>query len=187
MLGFHPALPSNQLGYLAGPLAVWRTDPRMPTMECTPQLEALALKQRADVIFGQAGPAMIGPAEIVVAMGNLIDGTMPDACRDLFHWAAVRTMSELEDQTAEQWCADHKWPFVGNDDGLTPARRLYGTYVEVAQSIRRQSASAIQPDRHPRQAALRVGEALHRFTTHEADAAAATDDAIRADALREHA
>jgi hypothetical protein len=187
MLGFHPALPSNQLGYLAGPLSVWRTDPRMPTMERTPELEALAMKQRADVIFGQAGPAMIGPAEIVVAMGNLIDGTMPDAYRDLFHWAAARTMSELDGQTAEQWCADHKWPFVGNDDVLAPAGRLYGTYVEVAQSIRRQSAGAIQPDRHPRQAVLKVGEALHRLSTHEADAAAAAGDTARAAALREHA
>jgi hypothetical protein len=187
MLGFHPALPSNQLGYLAGPLAVWRTDPRMPTMERSPELEGLAQKQRADVIFGQAGTAMVGPAEIVVAMGNLIDGTMPDAYRDLFHWAGARTMSELDGIGHQQWCTENKWPFVGDDDVLKPAGRLYGTYVEVAQSIRRMAASAVHPEHHPRQVGLSLGAALHRLITGlqaEAEAAGLTD---RADRLREHA
>jgi hypothetical protein len=187
MLGFHPALPSNQLGYLAGPLAVWRTDPRMPTMERTPELEGLAQKQRVDVIFGQAGTAMVGPAEVVVAMGNLIDGTVPDAYRDLFHWAGARTMSELDGVGHQQWCADNQWPFVSDDDVLKPAGRLYGTYVEVAQNIRRMAASAIQPDHHPRQVGLNLGQSLHRLITTlqtEAEAAGLTEQAER---LREHA
>lgn len=186
MLGFHPSLPSNQLGYLAGPLSVWRTDPRMPTMERTPELEALAMKQRADVIYGQAEPAtaMIGPAEIVVAMGNLIDGTMPDAYRDLFDWAASRTMSELDGMKPEQWCADHKWQFIANDEVLTPAGRLYGTYVEVAQNIRRTATSGVKLDRHPRLLTTRLGEALLKHIADQANQADAAGDTTHAEALR---
>lgn len=155
MLGFYDPTPRSQTAYLAGPLVNWRSDPRQPTMDRTHDVEALAFKQRALIAFGGGEPGqMVGPAEIVVAMGNLISNEMPKAYWKLYQWATLHTLSTLYGISIAEVMKDPDkagWPVIGDDDVLKPGGSLYETYQEVTTSLRRASIAALEnAPEHPR-------------------------------------
>jgi len=153
LLGHVRPLAANQVAALAGPLCVWRSTPGQPVIERVAELEALALKQRALLAFGGAAPGhMVGTAEIVVAAGNLMQGTIPSEYLEVYHWAAADVLGTLKDVAPEKVWADRAWsPLVADDDVLRPGGRLHPTYVEIATGIRRNVIAAMeQQEEHPR-------------------------------------
>ena len=59
-------------------------------------MERLAYKQKALIAFGGGRPGeMVGRAEIVIAMGNIVKGTSPDEYYEIFQWASLDTLQEV--------------------------------------------------------------------------------------------
>ena len=107
MLGLYEALPEKAATHVAGPLVNWRTHPQQPSFERIHDVEKLAYKQRALVAFGGGPPGqMVGTAEIVIAMGNLVQGTSPPDYYEVFQWASLDVLQEITGHTAEQILAD---------------------------------------------------------------------------------
>jgi hypothetical protein len=158
MLGFYLPLPPGQSAHLAGPLVTWRTHPNQPTLESVRDVEALAYKQRALIAFGAGKPGqMVGTAEIVCAMGNIIQGTSPPEYYEVFQWASLDTLSILSGEPPEQIVKDpekqaHGWKIIPDDEVIKPGGRLYPTYQEVATHIRRTAIAAMEKQpHHPRE------------------------------------
>ncbi len=147
MLGFYEPIPVGQAAHLAGPLVVWRTHPKQPTFERIDEVERLAYKQRALLAFGGGKPGqMVGSAEIVIACGNLVQGTSPPEYWDLFQWASLDVLSILTGNPPETILADpgkKAWRLIPDDEVLTPGGRLYPTYQIVSTTIRREAIAAM--------------------------------------------
>jgi hypothetical protein len=150
LLGLYDPIPTGQAGHLAGPLVQWRTHPGQPIYERIRDVEKLAFKQRSLIAFGGAKPGlMIGTAEIVIAMGNLIEGMSPPEYFELFTWASIDVLKTLTGDSAETILRDPAkkgWKIITDDDVLKPGGRLYNTYSEVATIIRREAIEALSKD-----------------------------------------
>ncbi len=144
-LGLYDPLPPNQSAYLAAPLMQWRSHPDMPTHDRTPEIESLAMSQRAEVVFGATKGVMVGPAEIVVAMNNCITDEVPEGYRKVFDWASVRVCAELEGLTLADAATKLKCDLIPDDAVLKPRGQYYNTYVEIAQNLRRTTVAALHP------------------------------------------
>jgi len=151
MLGFFDPLPRGQASHLAGPLSVWRTHRMQPTIERVPEIEALAMRQRALIAFGGAPPGHhVGTAEICVAMGNLYrdkdlgSADVPPEYHDVFVWASTDVLTKLQEKTPEEIVkAREGWRLISDDEVLKPGGRLHSTYTEIATSIRRTAIAAL--------------------------------------------
>jgi hypothetical protein len=157
MLGWSEPLGEKQVAALSGPTVAWRTFPNQPHFERVVDVERLAFHQRALIAFGGGAPGeMVGRAEIVTAMGNLIDdGEVPPEYIEIFRWASVDTLSAIQGHTKEQVLAQKDkagWKAIPDDDVVNPAGRLYATYQEICTSIRRETIAALEkaPMQHPR-------------------------------------
>jgi hypothetical protein len=156
MLGFYKPTPVAQAAYLAGPLINWRTHPSQPSFERIHEIETLAFKQRALIAFGGGKPGqMVGTAEIVIAMQNIVKGTSPAEYWEIYQWASVDVLCTLLGQTPEEVLKDpgkRDWKLIPDDEVTEPGGRLYPTYQEISTSIRREAIAAMdkQPN-HPRQ------------------------------------
>jgi hypothetical protein len=156
MLGYSKPLGEKQISALAGPLVAWRTDPRQPHFERVVDLERLAFHQRALIAFGGGKPGeMVGRAEIVYAMGNLLHGTSPPEYYEVFQWASVDTLAEIEGDSKAKILADREkdgWTAVADAEVTQPGGRLYATYQEICTSIRREAIAGLErnPAGHPR-------------------------------------
>lgn len=141
MLGYYNPLSPGQAAHLAGPLVNWRTHPNQPTYERVRDVEKLVFKQRALLAFGGGEPGqMVGTAEIVVACGNIMQGTMPSEYYEVFTWASLDVLSILTGDSKETILKDpgkKDWKLILDDEVLRPSGRLYKTYQEMATSIRR--------------------------------------------------
>ena len=155
MLGLYEALPEKAATHVAGPLVNWRTHPQQPSFERIHDVEKLAYKQRALVAFGGGPPGqMVGTAEIVIAMGNLVQGTSPPEYYEVFQWASLDVLQEITCHTAEQILADpgkKHWRKIPDAEVVQPGGRLYQTYQTICTTIRRELIAAMgnNPD-HPR-------------------------------------
>jgi hypothetical protein len=149
MLGFYDPVPSGQAAHLAGPLVNWRTHPDQPSFERIHEVEKLAFKQRALIAFGGYPPGqMVGTAEIVIAMGNIAQGTSPPEYYEVFTWASLDTLSIITGHSKEVILLDpnkRHWKLITDDDVLKPSGRLYQTYQEVCTNIRREAIAAQMP------------------------------------------
>ena len=63
---------------------------------------------RASLIAFGGGPPgqMVGTAEIVIAMGNIVQGTSPPEYYDIFQWASLKVIEELTGDKAEKVLKD---------------------------------------------------------------------------------
>ena len=147
LLGFYDPLPANQAAHIAGPIVQWRTHPDQPTFDRSPDVEALAYAQRALIAFSGGKPHhMVGTAEIVIAMGNIIEGESPPEYYEVFTWASVDVLKTLTDQTEEEIFVQENrkdWKKITDAEVVEPGGRLYPTYQEVATSIRRFTIAAM--------------------------------------------
>jgi hypothetical protein len=155
MLGFYKPISQGQAAHLAGPLVNWRTHPNQPTFERIHDVEKLAFSQRALIAFGGGKPGqMVGTAEIVIAMGNLVQGTNPPEYYDVFQWASLDVLKTLTGDSEETILANpgkRHWKKIANDEVLKPSGPLYSTYQTIATSIRREAIAAMdQQANHPR-------------------------------------
>jgi hypothetical protein len=193
MLGFYDPIPVGQAAHLAGPLILWRTHPGQPSFERIHDVEKLAYQQRALIAFGGGKPGqMVGSAEIVIAMGNLVEGTTPPEYYDVFQWASLDVLKTLTDDSAETILADpgkKHWKLITDDDVLKPTGRLYTTYQTIATSIRREAIAAMEKQpHHPRHylrpLAARFLEA-HIKVRAEAELEGLTDHVVRIEEAEE--
>jgi hypothetical protein len=189
MLGFYDPIPKGQAAHLAGPLINWRTNPKQPSFERIHDVEKLAYSQRALIAFGGGRPGqMVGTAEIVCAMGNLVQGTSPPEYYDVFQWASLDVLKTLTGDDEETILADpgkKSWKKIADDDVLKPGGRLYPTYQTIATTIRREAIAAMENKaNHPRQylrpLAVRFLES-HTKVSREAEAEGLTDIVERLD------
>jgi hypothetical protein len=156
MLGFYQPLPKGPAAHVAGPLVNWRTHPEQPHFERIHDVEKLAFSQRALIAFGGGRPGhMIGTAEIVIACGNILQGTSPPEYYEIFQWAGVDVLNILTGDTPETILADPSkkhWKQIPDEDVLRPGGRLYKTYETIATTIRREAIAAMNksPD-NPRE------------------------------------
>jgi hypothetical protein len=156
MLGHSKPLAEKQISALAGPLVAWRTDPRQPHFERVLDIERLAFHQRALIAFGGGKPGeMVGRAEICHAMGNILRGTSPPEYWEVFQWATIDTMAEIEGVTPERALKDREkdgFKAIPDADVIQPGGRLYATYQEVCTSIRREAIAGLERQAlgHPR-------------------------------------
>lgn len=155
MLGFYDPIPEGQAAHLAGPLVLWRTHPSQPTMDRIHDVEKLAYHQRALIAFGGGKTGqMVGTAEIVLAMSNLVGGTSPLEYYEVFQWASLDVLEILLGTPPEQSLKDPTkkgWKLITDDEVLKPTGRLYTTYQTIATSIRREAIAAMDTQaNHPR-------------------------------------
>lgn len=141
MLGFSDIMPEPAVRHLAGPLSIWRTHPDQPAYDQVDEVLSLAIKQRALIAFGGGPPdQMVGTAEIVMAIGNIIQGTCPPEYWEIYTWASVDVLRILSGDTAEQILAEKEnWKPIADDEVLKPSGRLYETYQTIATTIRREA------------------------------------------------
>ena len=155
LLGMYDPISVGQSGHLAGPLVAWRTHPSQPSFERIHEIEKLCYKQRALIAFGGGKPGqMVGTAEIVAAMGNIIQGESPSEYYEVFQWASLDVISIIAGISPEEALKDPTkkgWTLISDDDVLKPGGRLYQTYQEIATSLRREAIAHMNrsPD-HPR-------------------------------------
>jgi hypothetical protein len=155
MLGLYEALPQPAASHVGGPMVAWRTSPKQPSFERIEDVERLAYKQRALIAFGGGPPGqMVGVAEIVCAMGNIIQGTSPPDYYDIYQWASLKVIEELSGTKPEEVLNDPSkanWRLIPDADVLEPGGRLYATYQIICTNIRRESIaqSEANPD-YPR-------------------------------------
>jgi hypothetical protein len=189
MLGFYDPVPQGQAAHLAGPLVNWRTHPAQPSFERIHDVEKLAFKQRALIAFGGGKPGqMVGTAEIVIAMGNILQGTSPPEYYEVFQWASLDVLSTIMGHTPEQILADpskQHWTLIPDDTVIKPSGRLYAIYQTIATSIRREAIAAMDKQPHHPRAFLRP-LAEHFIRSHakvraEAEANGLTDLVARLD------
>jgi hypothetical protein len=156
MLGYYEPLPANQAARLAAPLVNWRSDRRQPTYERVSEIEMLALKQRALIAFG-GGPDdhMVGTAEIVVAMGNLHKGFMPEGWYEVFCWASTDVLQQVTGETADAIRKDKKWPAIPDADVVGSGGRFNAIYTIIVTEIRRTAIAALKDDPEAPRAYLR--------------------------------
>ena len=139
----------------AAPWSIGVSHPQQPSFERVHDVEKLAFKERSLIAFGGYHPGeMVGRSEIVLAMGNLIQGTSPPEYYSVFQWAALDVLQEITGHTAEKILADpgkKHWRKIPDADVVQPGGRLYETYQTVCTTIRRESISVStdNPD-HPR-------------------------------------
>jgi hypothetical protein len=155
MLGCYDPIPEPAAAHVAGPMVNWRTHPGQPTFERIEDVEKLALKQRALIAFGGYHPGeMCGRAEIVVAMGNILQGESPPEYYDVFQWASLDVLSTITGHSPEQILKDpgkKHWRAIDDDEVTRPGGRLYATYQTICTSIRRDSIAAMKANpEHPR-------------------------------------
>ena len=155
MLGFYAPMPLGQAAHVAGPIVNWRTSPEQPLFDRIREVEALAFKQRALLAFGAGKPGqMVGTAEILCAMGNIIEGDSPPEYYEIFQWAGVDVLKTLTGDSAEAILADpgkQNWKKIEDDEVVKPGGRLYPTYQNVCTSIRRYAIAALENShKHPR-------------------------------------
>jgi len=155
MLGLYEPVSEAAALHVSGPLVSWRTHPQQPSFERIHDVEKLVYKQRSLIAFGGYHPGqMVGTAEIVIAMGNLVQGTSPPEYYEVFQWAALDVLQEITGHTAEQILADPSkkhWKRIPDAEVVQPGGRLYAAYQTVATTVRRESISVNtdNPD-HPR-------------------------------------
>lgn len=157
MLGMYHPVSSGQSAYMAGPFSTWRSDRRQPTNERLPELEQLALKQRALIVFG-GGPEghLVGTAEIVLAMGNTHRELVPEPDWEVFRWAAADAMSKLLGISPARYCDNQEWTSVPKDDDvLKPGGKYNETYQKLADTIRRAAIGGLKGDPDAPRAMLR--------------------------------
>lgn len=157
LLGHSEPLREKQIAGLAGPLVNWRTFPNQPRFDRVIDVERMAFHQRALIAFGGGRPGeMVGRAEIICALGNMIDGEddVPPEYLEIYRWAAIDTLSLIkEEPKAHLLAKDHPdWPETTDEEVVHPEGRLYATYQEICTSIRRESVTALErnPINHPR-------------------------------------
>ena len=132
-LGFYPPLPTNQAAYLAGPFAAWQTDPKQPALDRLPEVEPLAVYDRASSAFGLFPPGMsVGPAEIVVAMCSLIQDLSPPDYYRLFQWAMARVKAQISGGTLAEAEEQAGWEHIPDEEVIVPGGSLYPTYQQAA-------------------------------------------------------
>jgi hypothetical protein len=156
MLGYYDPVPRGQAAHLAGPLVNWRTHPRQPTIDSFVDVEKLAFKQRALIAFGGGKPGqMVGTAEIVCAMGNIIAGTAPPEYYEIYQWASLDVLSTLLGEKPEELLKDPSkqgWKLIADDEVVTPGGRLYQIYQTICTSIRREAIAVMEKrPNHPRE------------------------------------
>ena len=153
MLGFTQAMPVSASKHLAGPMVTWRTHPDQPVYERVSDVEELANKQRALIAFGGGEPGqMAGTAEIVIAMGNIIEDTIPPGYLEIFNWASIDVLHRLTGNSRDQVMKDKPdWKVPSDDEVLKPSGRLHATYQEIVTSIRKESIKALPPNSDMRQ------------------------------------
>ncbi len=147
MLGFYDPLPKGPAAHVAGPLVNWRTHPEQPHLERIHDVEKLAFSQRALIAFGGGRPGhMIGTAEIVIAMGNIIEGGAPPEYYEIFQWASLDVLNIITGDAPKTILADpskEHWKQISDDDVLRPGGRLHKTYETIATTIRREAIAAM--------------------------------------------
>jgi hypothetical protein len=148
MLGYNEAMPEPAVKHLTGPLSIWRSSPDQPAYDQVDEVLSLAIKQKALIAFGGGKPGqLVGSAEVVVAIGNIIQGTCPPEYWDIFTWASIDTLSILTGNTTEQILAEKKtWKLIDDDEVLKPSGRLYNTYTEIVTTIRRAAIDNVRAD-----------------------------------------
>jgi hypothetical protein len=172
MLGHSAPLGHNQIAALAGPLVAWRTDPTQRHFERVHDVERLAYNQRALIAFGGGKPGeMVGRAEISHALGNMLLDRSPPEYLEVFQWASVDTLADIERVSKERVVKDREkdgWKLIPDEDVIQPGGRLYAAYQDICTSIRREAISGLErePTGHPR-AILRpfAAKALVEHTT----------------------
>lgn len=156
MLGYYDPLPKGPAEHLAGPFINWRAHPNQPTFERVQDVERLAFKQRALIAFGAGRPnETVGTAELCIAMGNLLkaDEQVPMDYQEVFWWAALDVLPVITGRSVESLLRDPEkrhWKIIPDRDVLTPGGRLYGTYVDLATSIRRTVVDGLERGTSPR-------------------------------------
>jgi hypothetical protein len=162
MLGFSEPVGEKQISALAAPLVAWRSYPNQPEFDRIIEVERLAYQQRALIAFGGGRPGeMVGRAEIVHALGNLLeedpvgDGNVPETHIEVWRWACIDTLMIIQSKSKEEILADAgkgDWADIPDDEIIKPGGRLYPTYQEICTHIRRDSIRVLEknPLRHPR-------------------------------------
>jgi hypothetical protein len=157
MVGYSKPLGEKQVAALAGDLVSWHDSPNQKKFDRVHDVERLAYHQRALIAFGGGRPdEMVGRAEIVNALGNLIGTTKwPAEYTDIFRWASLDTLSIIQGYSrAEVLAAKAKqgWTDISDEDVVKPGGRLYPTYQKICTQIRRESIAAMErePINHPR-------------------------------------
>ena len=131
------------------PRVVWRTHPKQPVLQRVQEVEQLAMKQRALIVF-QSAPFghLVGTAEIICATGNLHeDAGMPDPYLQVFHWAAVDVLATLTGKSKETIWNEKGWAVVQDEEVLSSKGRYHPTYQEIATAIRRHIIAHLE--QHP--------------------------------------
>lgn len=148
ILGLYQPIAQGPASYMAGPFSTWRSAREQPTSEHLPEMEHLALKQRALIVFGGASEGhLVGTAEIVLAMGNTHRELVPDAEFEVFRWASADAFGKLMGIPPARYCERQEWTRVPTDDDvLKPGGRFNNTYQKLADTIRRTAIGGIKND-----------------------------------------
>jgi hypothetical protein len=143
MLGLFEPLPTPAAHHLGAPMVAWQTSTHQPTFERVDDVERQAYKERALIAYGGGPPGMMcGPAEVVVAMGNTVQGLSPPEFYELFQWASLKTLETLFGTKPEEALKDPSkegWKLIPDAEVLEPGGRLYQTYMTVSTTIRREA------------------------------------------------
>ena len=146
MMGFYEPLPDGQAHWMGSTVMPnWQYDRRASSVERITDVEALALKQRAMIAFGHMPPGhLCGTAEIVCAMGNLTENSIPKPFFEVFQWATVDVQATLTDKTPAEIRQERNWPEILDSDVIRPGGRLNATYQQIATLIRREVIAAMR-------------------------------------------
>jgi hypothetical protein len=157
ILGFSKPIGANQMAAMTAPLVAWRTHPTQPTFERVVDVERLAFHQRILIALGGGETdEMVGRAEIVHAMGNLIKDvpgdSVPEEYYEVFQWAATDTLARIQGVSKEEVLkekAERGWKRIPDAEVLLPDGRLFKTYQEICTNLRREALAFM--DKHPLQ------------------------------------
>lgn len=143
----------------------------------------MAVAQKVQIAFGQAEPGhLVGTAELVVAMGNAPEGSIPPDYEALFRWAAIKTLCAMNrDQTPEDLAKERGWKLAPDDHVLKAGGPLHEAYVTTARTLRRTAIAATRsdPETDPRRITAKICHMIAGSALRGADELAKDPDAAR--------
>jgi hypothetical protein len=145
MLGLYQPIPEAAATHVSGPMVAWRTNPQQPSFQRIDDVERLAYKERALIAFGGGPPGeMVGRAEIVIAMGNIAQGTSPPGYYAIFQWASLHVIQQLTGDSPEKILADPS-KRVGERSTMLRSCSLVGASTAPIRPSARPSGAKVLP------------------------------------------